>query len=105
MCADRETFAEPPLGGVWEVRVADGSELVDGGHRHTTSQSFVERFHIDCYKRRHLFYVGGAAKCAYSLLADHDMLSHRHCRIARLAPGSVKSETPEYVRQCISKRV
>jgi hypothetical protein len=58
MCADRETFAEPPLGGVWEVRVADGGELVDGGHRHTMSQSFVERFHIDCYKGRHLFYVG-----------------------------------------------
>ena len=30
MWADRETFAEPPLGGVWEVRVADGGELVDG---------------------------------------------------------------------------
>jgi hypothetical protein len=42
MCADRETFAEPPSGGVWEVRVADGRELVDGGHRHMTSQPFVE---------------------------------------------------------------
>jgi hypothetical protein len=77
--------------------------LLDGGHRHATSESFRGEVHIDCYKGRSLFYIEGQQNihvvCLPTRYAEPSSLSN--CLAG--CPRSGKSETRRHVHQCVSK--